>query len=233
MNQKICVVTGASSGIGFELTKYLVSKGHHVLAVARSRDKLERLNQDCANSKGQLQILELDITGPLDLIEEHVSRHGRIDIIVNNAGYLVNKPFETIENKDLELSYSTNVFAPFRIIQMSMSYLKAAEHPHVLNISSIGGIGGSLKFPGLTAYSSSKGALNILNECLAEEFKDTNIRFNVLALGAVQTEMLEKAFPGYVAPISSKEMATYIGEFAERHGQYFNGKTLPVSSTNP
>ena len=89
-------------------------------------------------------------------------------------------------------------------------YPKLSSSSHVVNISSIGGLANTSKFPGLSAYSSSKGALNILTEMLAEEYKETSIKFNTLALGAVQTEMLEEAFPGYNAPISPNEVSKFI-----------------------
>lgn len=92
---------------------------------------------------------------------------------------------------------------------------------------------GSAKFAGLSAYSSSKGAIITLNELLAEEYKDKGIAFNTLALGAVQTEMLEEAFPGYKAPVSASQMATYIKEFSLSGNQFYNGKVLPVSASTP
>ena len=104
---------------------------------------------------------------------------------------------------------------------------------HVINISSMGGIDGSVKFPGLSAYSSSKGAVNILTELLAEEYKETGPVFNSLALGAVQTEMLEEAFPGLKAPISAEKMASYVLDFAITGQKYYNGKILPISSSTP
>ena len=97
----------------------------------------------------------------------------------------------------------------------------------------MGGIQGSMKFAGLAAYSSSKGALITLSELLAEEYKEQGIAFNVLALGAVQTEMLQEAFPGYQAPISAKNMADYIGNFALTGNKFYNGKVLQVSSSTP
>ena len=124
-----------------------------------------------------------------------------------------------------------NVFGVAELIRQLISRFKTKSH--VVNISSIGGIGGSSKFPGLSAYSSSKGALNILTEMLAEEFKDKGISFNTLALGAVQTEMLEEAFPGYEANISSSEMANFIYKFSLEGNNFFNGKIIPVSNTNP
>ena len=110
---------------------------------------------------------------------------------------------------------------------------EAATQGHVVNISSMGGVQGTAKFSGLSAYSSSKGGLIILTELLAEEFKESGPAFNALALGAVQTEMLEEAFPGYKSPISASEIATYILEFALKGQQFYNGKVLPIASTTP
>jgi NAD(P)-dependent dehydrogenase (short-subunit alcohol dehydrogenase family) len=97
----------------------------------------------------------------------------------------------------------------------------------------MGGVQGSLKFPGLSAYSSSKGAVITMTELWAEEFKETGPLFNVLALGAVQTEMLEEAFPGYQAPTTALEMATYIKDFSLTGNKLYNGKLLQVSSSTP
>ena len=97
----------------------------------------------------------------------------------------------------------------------------------------MGGIQGSTKFAGLSAYSSSKGAVITLSELLAEEFKEQGIAFNVLALGSVNTEMLQEAFPGYEAPLSPKQMAEYIFNFTLTGNQFYNGKVLQVSSSTP
>jgi NAD(P)-dependent dehydrogenase (short-subunit alcohol dehydrogenase family) len=127
--------------------------------------------------------------------------------------------------------YNTNVFAPFLIIQDLLPLFN--KNSHIINIGSIGGFQGSSKFPGLSAYSSSKAALAGLSECLAEELAPKKIKVNCLALGAVQTDMLEEAFPGYKAPLNPTEMATFITWFALNGKNYFNGKVLPVSLSTP
>ena len=129
------------------------------------------------------------------------------------------------------LLYKTNVFAVAEMTRLTLPFMK--QNSHVVTISSIGGVQGSVKFPGLAAYSSSKGAVITLTELLAEEYKETGPSFNVLALGAVQTEMLEEAFPGYKAPISATEIAEYIYNFALNGNKFYNGKILEVSSTTP
>lgn len=156
-----------------------------------------------------------------------------INAVVNNAGTLVNKPFSQITNIDLEKVYNVNVFSVFRLIQGILPMMDEKEKSHIVNISSMGGFQGSAKFAGLSAYSSSKAAMACLTECLAEEFKERNIAFNCLALGAVQTEMLEAAFPGYKAPVLASEMAMYISDFVLNAHKIMNGKVIPVSLTSP
>ncbi len=150
---------------------------------------------------------------------------------MHNAGSLLFKPFVETTQEDFESIYRVNVFGIANLTRICVPYLQKGSH--VVTISSMGGIQGSLKFPGLAAYSSSKGAVITLSELLAEEYKEKGIAFNVLALGAVQTEMLEEAFPGYQAPIKADEMAEYIFNFTLTGNKYFNGKVLQVSSTNP
>ncbi|MEP7265115.1 MAG: SDR family oxidoreductase, partial [Bacteroidota bacterium] len=156
-----------------------------------------------------------------------------IDVLINNAGALVNKPFEQITMDDLQQCYLVNVFAPYLLIQHLLPLLKAASLAHVVNISSMGGFQGVQKFPGLSAYSSSKAALVNVTECLAEELKTTNVRINCLCLGAVTTEMLTEAFPGYQAPVTAAAMGDFIAKFALQNQEFMHGKIIPVALSTP
>lgn len=222
------IVTGTSRGIGLELVKWLAAEGHSVLALSRNPLPVQRLGLE------QVASLEFDITDPAACprAAEWVQAHwGRAHILVHNAGSLVNKPFRETRTEDFEAVYRVNVFGVAALTRALLPVFDPAGH--VLTISSMGGIQGSAKFPGLAAYSSSKGAVIALTELLAEEYKETGPAFNALALGAVQTEMLEAAFPGYKAPVTAGEMAAYIGQFAlTGHGLY-NGKVLQVSRSTP
>jgi NAD(P)-dependent dehydrogenase (short-subunit alcohol dehydrogenase family) len=129
--------------------------------------------------------------------------------------------------------WEANVMGVVKMVQAVLPLMGGAGHPHIVNIGSMGGFQGTAKFPGLAAYSASKAAVANLTECLAEELKEQNIKVNCLALGAVNTEMLHEAFPGYVAPVSAVAMAQYIASFALT-GQYImNGKIVPVSISTP
>lgn len=227
----LILVTGASKGIGLELVRKLASKkGVLVLAISRNTEPLRKKENQFHN----VLPIAADITKVSDLkkIVKVVHKLGTpVAALINNAGLLVKKGFPFITASELQQVYTTNVFAPFHLIQAMLPYL--SQKSHVVNISSMGGVQGSAKFAGLSAYSSSKAALCALTECLAEELKPRQISFNCLALGAVQTEMLEAAFPGYRAPVSAKRMARYISDFALNGHRYYNGKVLPVSLSTP
>ena len=154
-----------------------------------------------------------------------------VDVLINNAGTLLNKPFAETKFKDFAKVYEINVFGVSEMTRIVLPFMKS--NGHVVTISSMGGIQGSMKFPGLAAYSSSKGAVITLTELLAEEYKQTGPQFNILALGAVQTEMLAEAFPGYLAPTTAIEMAEYIFDFSLNGNKYYNGKVLQVSNSTP
>ena len=225
---KNIVITGTSRGIGFELAKQFAENGHQVLALSRNTAPLSAVNHK------NITALSVDISNNDDLnkVTDFIkSTWKKVDVLINNAGKLINKPFTEISSEDFLEVYKVNVFGVAEITKLMIPFLPKGSH--VVTISSIGGIQGSLKFPGLAAYSSAKGAVITLSELLAEEYKEQQIAFNVLALGAVQTEMLEEAFPGYQAPISASEMADYIYNFSLTGNKFYNGKVLQVSSSNP
>ncbi|UTD14777.1 SDR family NAD(P)-dependent oxidoreductase [Tenacibaculum mesophilum] len=225
---KNVVITGTSRGIGFELAQQFANQGHQVLALSRNTKPLELV------SHPNITIISVNLSNERDLqkaVEFVSTKWKKVDILINNAGKLVNKPFEQLTTQDFEEVYKVNVFAVAELTKTLLPFMQKGSH--VVTVSSMGGIQGSMKFPGLAAYSSAKGAVITLSELLAEEYKEQQIAFNVLALGAVQTEMLEEAFPGYEAPLSAKEMANYIFDFALTGNKYYNGKVLQVSSSTP
>ncbi len=223
---KNIIITGTSSGIGLELVKIYSKNGYRVISLSRSDlpvlglDGVEHINFDISEKESLDKLV--------NLVE---NKYKRIDVLINNAGKLINKSFKDLSKDDLYNIYDVNVFGVISLIQSLLPFFK--KDSHVVNISSIGGISGSSKFPGLTAYSSSKGALNILTEVLAEEFKESGPKFNSLSLGSVNTPMLNQAFPGYQAQVNPNEMASFIYDFANNSSKVFNGKVIPVSSSNP
>jgi 3-oxoacyl-[acyl-carrier protein] reductase len=225
---KKVVITGTSRGIGFELAKLFAKNGHQVLAISRNTKPLEAVNHK------NISVLSVDISKNTDVkkVTNFIEQNWKqVDILINNAGKLINKPFTELTSDDFLEVYEVNVFGVAEITKNLIPFLPKGSH--VVTISSMGGIQGSMKFPGLAAYSSAKGAVITLSELLAEEYKQQEIAFNVLALGAVQTEMLEEAFPDYKAPLSATEMANYIHDFSLNGNKFYNGKVLEVSSSTP
>ena len=222
------IISGVSRGIGYELLQQAAQLDIEVIGLSRNLKPVAHLASD------KVHLFELDLSDEKTFteLEKHLEESGNaITGLIHNAGYLVNKPFEKISQEEFLKVYEVNVFGVALLNQKVLPY--ALQGSHVLTLSSMGGIQGSMKFPGLAAYSSAKGASITLSELLAEEYKEKQIAFNVIALGAVQTEMLEEAFPGYQAPIGPKEMGAYVLDFCQNGNKYFNGKVIQASSSTP
>lgn len=230
------VITGASSGVGFEaVLEFILNPEHEVVALARSEENLKRLyqiasslNPDCKLFPAKFDIVHDDYASLQTFIKERIES---VDILINNAGQLINKPFEETTQLDFVEMLQSNLLGHVKMIHHLLPLIN--ENAHVVNIGSMGGVSGSVKFPGLSAYSASKAALHTLTECLAVEYKERKIHFNCLALGSAQTEMLEKAFPDYQSPVMAFEMGKYIADFSLTGHKFFNGKVLPVAVTTP
>ena len=229
MNKTIIII-GGSTGIGKALVEEAAKEpSNKVFAFAR-KDKL---------MKDNFYKLSNVSTHHLDLeffdekkISDVIAKIGPIDILINNAGYLVKNSFDKLSHQDFLKSYQINVIGIMQFVQAVITKMNVSGS-HIVNISSMGGFQGSAKFPGLTAYSTSEAALCSFTELFAEEYKDSGIKMNCLCLGAVQTEMLEEAFPGFKAPHSPVEIASYIYTFAMTQGDFMNGKIIPVSQSTP
>ena len=223
---KTIIVTGSGKGIGKETSIRAAKSGINVIAISRNTQSLKNIKN--------IIPLNIDITKKEslnELVKLLKTKKIRIDGLINNAGCLIKKPFSNTDFEIFKKVYEVNVFGLAEITRLVIPFIN--NHGHVVNISSMGGIQGSLKFSGLSAYSSSKGAVSILTEMLAEEYKETGPAFNCLAIGAVQTEMLENAFPGYKAKVSAKKFANYLLEFLLNGNKFYNGKVLSVSLSTP
>ena len=226
------IVNGGSRGIGKEVVLFLSQDvSNQIIVTGRNEMALKSLSASSSN----IHAVRSDLSIPQDLegtFPDKILRHfKRVDVLINMAGALVSKEFMEIDDKEARLMMETNFFGPAAVIRMLKPLMPAGSH--IVNISSMGGFQGSVKFAGLSYYSASKAALSCLSECLAEEFKDSGISVNCIALGAVQTEMLGEAFPGYKAPVEAFEIAPFISYFALNGHRFMNGKIVPVALNNP
>ena len=228
------IVNGGTRSIGKETALFLAKKKENtVLVTGRNKDGLNKLN--LIRVQGRIITCQLDIS---EFNEQEAaftaavsSGLGSVDVLINIAGLLISKSFNNFTSEEVRKMMETNFFGPASVIRALLPFMKKGSH--IVNITSMGGFQGSSKYSGMSYYSASKAALSCLSECLAEELRDNGIIINCLALGSVQTEMLEEAFPGYKAPVSAGEMAEFIGDFALKGSRFFNGKIIPVAFSNP
>lgn len=225
------VVNGGTRGIGKETAIRLVSEGNKIIVTGRNRNALAELS----SKYSEIKTLVTDLSDFGKHSEEYFNfvsaEFDKVDILINTAGFLVTGRFTDISDDNARKIMETNFFGPASATRILLPLMKNGSH--IVNISSMGGFQGSSKYAGLAYYSASKAAIACLTECLAEELKESGIRVNCLALGSVQTEMLDEAFPGYKAPVSASEMGEFIADFALKGHKVFNGKILPVAVTNP
>lgn len=231
------LITGASKGIGVELVKqFATNPNNNIVALSRNQELLIQLKEYCQtqfNNTVHIHSIDFSSNNFSEQLQNILEKENlTFNIVVNNAGYLLNKAFTEYSQQEIENTFKVNTYAPIHICQQVINQ-NNAQPCHIINIGSMGGFQGSVKFPGLSIYSSSKAALANLTECLAEEYKETRIKINCLALGSIQTEMLNKAFPGYKAQLTPQQMAEYIVSFSINGQQYFNGKILPISNATP
>ncbi|MGM0506992.1 MAG: SDR family NAD(P)-dependent oxidoreductase [Bacteroidota bacterium] len=225
------LITGASRGVGRETAIALASMGHALALTARDREALLETARQCATD---CVVVDADLSHPdgLNRIKSQIeSRIPALNGIVHNAGLLINKPFSDLTDQDWQDQISVNLMAPARLTRDLLSVL--SDPSHIVMISSMGGYQGSAKFPGLSAYSATKGGASVLAECLAAELSTLGVHVNALCLGAVQTDMLEQAFPGFEAPVTATEMGRYIAEFLANGDRFYNGRVLPVALADP
>jgi 3-oxoacyl-[acyl-carrier protein] reductase len=226
------IVNGGSRGIGKEVALYLSQDtNNQIIVTGRDADSLKSVSSSSSN----IHAVTTDLSNQAELAgtyKDKILLHfDRVDVLLNMAGTLVSKEFMKIEDHEARLIMETNFFGPATVIRVLKPYMPPGSH--ILNISSMGGFQGSVKFMGLSYYSASKAAISCLSECLAEEFRGSGISVNCIALGAVQTEMFAEAFPGYKAPVDAVEIAPFISYFALNGNRFMNGKIIPLALNNP
>ncbi|CAH0276163.1 SDR family NAD(P)-dependent oxidoreductase [Chryseobacterium sp. Bi04] len=188
--KKVWFVTGASKGLGFELVKKLLSEGFQVAATSRT---VESLFSTIGETSENFLPLSVNITDNNDIksaIEKTVDHFGRIDVVVNNAGYGQIGTLEELTDEESRENYAVNVFGTLNVIRNAMPYLRKQRSGNIFNISSVGGY--SANFPGWGIYCSTKFAVAGFTEALAEEVKDFGVHATVVYPGYFRTDFLTK-----------------------------------------
>ncbi|MXV51028.1 SDR family NAD(P)-dependent oxidoreductase [Pedobacter sp. HMF7647] len=187
IGKKVWLVTGASKGLGLSLIKRLLDQGYSVAAT--SRDELTLKDSiDCGND--QFLALKTDLTDKRSInraIDTAVEKFGRIDVVVNNAGYGIGGTVEELNEKEIADSFNINVFAPIYVMQEVLPHFRKQRSGHIINISSIAGFAPA---SGWAMYAATKYALTGLSEVLADDLKEFGIFATVVAPGAFSTQFL-------------------------------------------
>ncbi len=226
-------INGGTGGVGKELVLRMAKDTSNlILFTGRNESMMSQVAAACVNKNASFIKLDLaELSKEKDAIRDIIyDLFPVIDILINLSGSLVVDEFLNISDQDAREMMETNFLGPAALIRMLVPLMPAGSH--IINITSMGGFQGSSKYKGLAYYSASKAALACLTECLAVELSGT-IKVNCLALGSVQTEMFEKAFPGHKSLLQPEEAAEFISYFALNGSKYFNGKILPVAVSNP
>lgn len=228
------IVNGGTRGIGKEIVLLLAKENsNRVFVTGRNSSALKEMAEAAVNKNIFTYTLDIEAFGDYErsFIDAVTGCFEDVDILINNAGYLVHRDFMNFDKEEARKLMEINFFGPASVIRLLQPIMKRGSH--IINISSMGGFQGSKKYRGMSYYSASKAALSCLSECLAEEFREAGIAVNCLALGSVQTEMFEEAFPGLKAPVTAEEMAKFIADFTLNGNKFFNGKVIPVAFSDP
>jgi NAD(P)-dependent dehydrogenase (short-subunit alcohol dehydrogenase family) len=187
-NQKVWYVTGASKGLGLSLAKQLLSEGKKVAATSRTIDDLKNAVGENENFL-PLAVNLLNEESVAESIEKTVHHFGRIDVVVNNAGYGLVGALEELSDAETRQNFDVNVFGSLNVIRKALPHLRKQKSGHIFNVSSIGGFTGA--FPGFGIYCATKFAVQGFTESLAAEVKAFGINATIVSPGYFRTNFLE------------------------------------------
>lgn len=228
MKERI-IVTGASRGIGRALVEELKMRGEEVISISRGE------GPQCTYEDDEWKVMfDWQSYNQLIPLFKSVFDEGlRVKGVVNNAGVLKKASLLDVGLSEFEEHNRVNVWNPLMLFKALYREGYFTSDAHIVNIGSMGGIQGASKFPGLFSYGGSKSLLAALTESLDAEFGAEGLSFNYLALGAVNTEMLKEAFPGYFSQVTPENMAKFIASFLLESGSLMSGKLIQVAKSDP
>lgn len=219
MAQKVWMITGASRGFGAEIAKVVLASGDKLVATARNTVGLEHLPNAVAGANSNLFAVALDVTDEaqvLGALQAALNRFGRIDVLVNNAGYGLMGAVEESSAAEVERIYRTNVFGLLNVTRAVLPTMRKQRSGHIINFSSLGGYSGG---PGFGVYCSTKFAVEGITEALFGELAPLGIHVTVVEPGYFRTDFLDASSLAETAERISDYSATVgrVREFAAAH----------------
>ena len=206
---KVVVITGASSGLGEATARYLADRGAIVVLGARRAERLQALADDIARNGGKASAVVTDVTDPAQvqaLVDAAVERHGRVDVILNNAGVMPHSPLERRKIDDWNRTIDINIKGVLYGIAAALPHMQRQKSGHIINVSSVAGhkVGKNN-----AVYAATKTAVRVISEGLRQEVKPWNLRTTIISPGAVATELPNS--------ITEADVAKGIGAFYEEY----------------
>ncbi len=211
---KVVVITGASSGLGEAAARHLTGEGARVVLGARRIDRLRALADEL--SLGEGAVLETDVVDVAQvrrLVDHAVELHGRIDVMINNAGLMPQSPLERLKVGDWDRMVDVNIKGVLYGIAAALPHMQARKSGHIINVSSVAG---HKVRPGGAVYAATKSAVRVISEGLRQEVKPYNIRTTVISPGAVESELPDSVTEPDIAQTIRKvyELAIPASSFA-------------------
>jgi NAD(P)-dependent dehydrogenase (short-subunit alcohol dehydrogenase family) len=225
---KVAIVTGGSSGIGRRTAELLAERGARVAILARTAEKLREV------ADGRLLAVAGDASNEADierLFAETEARFGPCELLVTSAGMIDPRPLIETDPASWERMFAVNVHAVYLAARRALPSMLAAGRGAIVNVASISGVPGPVKFPGFVSYAASKGAVISLTEALAVEVKAHGVRVNAVSPGSVDTPMWAAASGGAPADMTTTEVAETILFLLSDRSRAINGQNVHVFSS--
>ena len=233
IQKKVTIVTGAGSGVGRATALHFARAGSRVVLFGRTWETLKATAAAIHDADGAALAVQGDVAREEDvqaLFTRTCAVYGRVDILINCAGVIAVKPFAEMDIATWDRVLNVNLRGTFLCCQQAFGKMAEQGGGVILNISSLSGVKGVEKFPGLSAYNVSKAGVASLTEILALEGKPLNIRVAVVSPGAVDTEMLRQAAPHLRAGMTPDELAEILFFMADDSGRVLSGTNLEIFS---
>jgi NAD(P)-dependent dehydrogenase (short-subunit alcohol dehydrogenase family) len=225
-NNKVAVVTGSSSGIGYETALMLARNGFLTYATMRNLNKSENIKSIAAKENLPIRITQLDVTDDVSVknaVQTMSSETGRINILVNNAGYVLDGAFEDLSMDEIKAQYETNVFGLIRTTQAVLPIMREQKSGTIVNISSVAG---RLGYPSGSAYISTKFAVEGLSESMSYELEPFGIKVVIIEPGVIKTNI----FDSVVVAKKSKDPNSPYTQITQKMASSFEGMMKNASS---
>jgi NAD(P)-dependent dehydrogenase (short-subunit alcohol dehydrogenase family) len=230
---KVAIITGAGRGIGRATALHFAQAGALVVLFSRTSETLETAAEEIRLAGGSALAIQGNVARAEDVqnvFQSALTTYGRVDILINCAGVVAVQPFAEIEIETWDHVLDVNLRGTFLCCRQAFKIMAQQGGGVILNISSLSGVKGVEKFPGLSAYNVSKAGIAGLTEILAVEGKPLNIRVAAVSPGAVETEMLHQAAPHLHAGMTGADMAEILFFLADESGRHLNGTNLEIFS---